>query len=94
LHALLGTLLIVTGISATVRAGLSRQAPLVAIATVALLAIIAAWLSGARFVGDMRNGPSLVMALATGVAILCYATILFAASTQRKGSAHKPDPAT
>ncbi len=77
LHALLGTLLIVTGVSVVVRASLARQLTLVAIATIALSAILLAWVSGGRFVGDMGNGASLVMALATGVAVLCYATILF-----------------
>jgi hypothetical protein len=44
---------------------------------IALLAIIVAWLSGSRFVGDMANGSSLAMAIATGVTILSYALILF-----------------
>ena len=44
---------------------------------VALLAILVAWLSGTRFVSDMSNAASLAMALATGVALLCYTTILF-----------------
>jgi hypothetical protein len=77
LHALLGTLLMVTGVSVVVRASLARQVTLVAVATLALSAILVAWVAGARFVGDMGNGTSLVMALATGVALLCYATILF-----------------
>ena len=81
LHALLGTLLIVTGVSVVVRASLARQPTLVAIATIALSAILVAWVSGGRFVGDMGNGTSLAMALATGVALLCYATILFITPT-------------
>jgi hypothetical protein len=77
LHALLGTLLLVTGISAVVRASLSRRTSLIAATSVALLAILVAWLSGTRFVSDMSNAASLAMALATGVALLCYTTILF-----------------
>ena len=48
-----------------------------ALTGVALIAILAAWSSGARFVGDLSKGPSLTMAMATGVALLCYAVILF-----------------
>jgi hypothetical protein len=80
LHALLGTLLLITGISAVVRAALLRGGVLITITGVALLAILLAWLSGTRFVGDSGNGESLIMALATGVAIICYATILFGAT--------------
>jgi hypothetical protein len=79
LHAVLGTLLLITGISAVVRASLTGRTPLITAAGVALLAILAAWASGARFVGDMGNAPSLTMGLATGLALLCYATILFIA---------------
>jgi hypothetical protein len=79
LHALLGTLLLITGISAVVRAALIRNNVLLAVASVALVAIIVAWLSGARFVGDAADGASLAMALATGVTILCYVIILFVA---------------
>jgi hypothetical protein len=77
LHALLGTLLLITGISALVRASLLRRGVLITVTGVALLAILLAWLSGTRFVADSGNGESLVMALATGVAIVCYAGILF-----------------
>ena len=79
LHALLGTLLIVTAASVVVRAALIRHAPLIVVGCVALLAILAAWLSGAKFVGDAANGASFGMALATGVAIVGYAAILFIA---------------
>jgi hypothetical protein len=77
LHAIVGTLLVVTGISAVVRAVLIRGPLSISLTGVALLALLAAWTSGAKFVGDMDKGPSLTMALATGVALLCYAIILF-----------------
>jgi len=77
LHALLGTLLLVTATAAVVRAVRVRRNAAIAITSVAFLAIILAWLAGTRFVGDADNGPSLVMGLATGVAILCYSAILF-----------------
>lgn len=77
MHAVLGTILLITGISAVVRASLVRQSVLVGITGVALLGIVVAWLSGARFVGTMANGASMTMAIATGVSLLCYALILF-----------------
>lgn len=79
LHALLGTLLIVTAVSVVVRAALARQAAPVLIGCVALLAILAAWFSGTKFVSDAANGASFGMAVATGVALLGYAIILFIA---------------
>jgi hypothetical protein len=44
--------------------------PLIALTTIALLAIIVAWLAGSAFVGNMANRTSLTMALGTAVAIL------------------------
>jgi hypothetical protein len=79
LHALLGTLLIITGVSVVVRAALARQAAPAVIGCVALLAILAAWLSGTRFVSDAADGASFGMAAATGVAALGYVIILFIA---------------
>ena len=77
LHALLGTLLLVTAIILVIRAVLARRAATIAISVVALLAIITAWLSGARFTGSEGDGASFAMAMATGVALLCYVAILF-----------------
>jgi hypothetical protein len=77
MHALLGTLLLVTGISVLGRALIARWPMAIGATAVALVALIVAWLSGARFVGDMANGSSLAMALATAVSLLCYTFILF-----------------
>jgi hypothetical protein len=77
LHALLGTLLLVTATMLVIRAVLARKAATIAIGVVALLAIITAWLSGARFTGSGADGASFAMAMATGVALLCYVAILF-----------------
>jgi len=77
IHAVLGTILLITGISAVVRASLVRQSVLIAMTGVSLLGIVVAWLSGARFVGTTANGASLTMAVATGVSILCYVVVLF-----------------
>ena len=77
LHALLGTLLVLASVAAVVRAARLGKTPLVVITTVGLIAILLAWISGARYVGSGGNDASLTMALATGVAILCYTTIIF-----------------
>jgi hypothetical protein len=80
LHALLGTLLLATGSTAVVRASLTRRPALIAAAVVGLLGLLTAWLSGAAFVGEIANGRSLAMALATAVALLSYTTIVLLSS--------------
>ena len=77
LHAVLGTLLLATAIAFIVRAALARKIATTVIGVIAFLAIIGAWLSGARFVGDAADGASFAMAIETGVALLCYVIILF-----------------
>lgn len=76
-HAILGTLLLITGIAAVIRASRLRARPLIALSGGALLATLVAWLSGAQFVGHMRNSTSETMALAAAVAMLCYALVIF-----------------
>jgi hypothetical protein len=76
----IGTLLIITSVSAVVRAALVRQPALIIIGRIALLAILTAWLAGTKFVADSANGASFAMAVATGVAVLAYATISFIAT--------------
>jgi hypothetical protein len=77
LHALLGTLLLITASVALVRSLRLGAPPPIALTAVAVLAIIVAWLAGSEFVGHMKNATSLTMALATAVAILCYALVIF-----------------
>ena len=77
-HAVLGTLLLVTAIAVIVRAALARTAAATVIGATAFLAMLTAWLSGARFVGDGAAGASFGMAIATGVALLGYVVLLFA----------------
>ena len=89
-HAVLGTLLLIGAVTVLIRAVRSHLLPLISLAALALAAIIAAWLSGARFVGTTTNGASLAMAIATAVAILAYVLILFLVATpavRREGAA-------
>jgi hypothetical protein len=86
LHALLGTLLVVTGIAAVVRASRLGRRPQSALSGTALLATLVAWLSGSAFVGHQKAAASLAMALAAAVAMLCYALLIFTLSVGRMWS--------
>jgi hypothetical protein len=92
LHALLGTLLLMTGIAAVVRATLARRGVLIGVAVLAFVAILVAWVAGTKFVGDMSDGASLLMALATAVAILCYASLLFIAPASGRAQGQESLP--
>lgn len=91
LHALLGTLLLITAVAALVRSSRLAATPTIALSAVALLAIIVAWLGGSAFIGHMKNGTSLTMAIATAVAILCYSLILFLVGTSRRSPPSRSD---
>lgn len=82
-HAVLGTLLLLTGVAAVVRASRLGARSLIALSAGALLATVIAWLSGSQFVGHEKNSASLTMALAAAVAILCYALMIFVLGIQR-----------
>jgi hypothetical protein len=60
------------------------------LAFVALIVILVVWFSGTKFVSDAANGASLGIALATGVAILRYATILFITIPTQVGATVRP----
>src|SRR4029077_10296341 len=80
-HAVLGTLLLIGAVTVLIRAVRTHLLPLIALAALALAAIIAAWLYGARFIGTTANSASLAMAIATGIAVLAYILILFLVAT-------------
>jgi uncharacterized membrane protein len=77
LHALLGTLLLITASAALLRSARLGATAAVVLTAVGLLVIVSAWIAGSEFVGHMKNATSLTMALATAVAILCYALVIF-----------------
>jgi hypothetical protein len=89
LHALLGTLLLITGIAAVIRASLLGARPLIALSVAATLATLVAWLSGTAFIAHQKAAASLAMALAAAIAILCYALMIF-----MLGVARTPSPAS
>jgi hypothetical protein len=85
LHTVLGLLLILAAVSMVVRAVIARHRPSIALSVIGLLAILAAAGAGASFTSDGTNGASLGMALATGVALLCYIIGLFVATVSAAG---------
>jgi hypothetical protein len=78
-HAVLGVLLVLTAVSLVVRAVIARHRAIIVLSSLGLLAILAAAGNGVSFLHSGTDGASLDMAIATGVALLCYIGILFAA---------------
>lgn len=76
LHAVLGALLVVAAVDLLVRAILSRRRAIIAVSALGLGAVAAAAGSGIGFLSNGDRGSSLGMALATAVAMLCYAACL------------------
>jgi hypothetical protein len=95
IHAVLGAILVISAVTAIVRAALVRRLVMVGAAAVGLVAIVVAAFSGASFVGDGSNGASLSMAVAAGVAIGSYALVLLlsagAAESAPADDAPQPD---
>ena len=73
MHALLGAILIVSALTAVVRAVLVRRPALIGATTAA---VVMAAFSGASFVGDGSNSSSMGMTVAAGVAVAAYALVL------------------
>lgn len=75
IHSIVALALFGAATSAVVRAIRARTA--VALTSGGLAAILAAAAAGAAFVGSGSDGASLTMALATAVAMFCYAATIF-----------------
>jgi hypothetical protein len=71
-HVTLGILLLITAISAIIRAVLARQKAVLVISVAGLAAITLANVDGARFVGSGQNADSSAMMVAAVVALVCY----------------------
>jgi hypothetical protein len=77
-HAVLALLLALSAIGLLVQALIARYWAAATTAAIGLVAIIAAAFSGAAFVNQGGpDGPSMAMAVLTGVAVLCYGTTLY-----------------
>jgi hypothetical protein len=74
-HAGLGLLIVLAAIALVVRSIVARHTASIVLSVIGLAAIASAAFNGARFVADGgQASASLAMALATAVAMLCYAT--------------------
>jgi hypothetical protein len=85
-HATLGLLMLVAGVSVLVRAIVARHRPAIASSAAGLAAIAAAAFSGATFVSSGQDGASMAMAILTGVALLCYLANLLAVVGAKDGA--------
>jgi hypothetical protein len=78
-HAVLGLLMLVAGVSVLTRAILARHRRAIAASAAGLAAIATAAVSGAAFASNGQAGASMAMAVLTGVALLCYLANLLVA---------------
>ena len=76
IHVILGILLIIAAIMLVVRAVQARHRSSIPTAVGGLVAILGAFGAGSSFARDGNNGASLVMAVLTAFAMLCYAANL------------------
>jgi hypothetical protein len=83
LHAVIGTLLLLAAIAFLARAALARARAATVLGGIGALAIIAAWVNGALFVGNGANGSSFGMAMGAALALLCYVTVVFLRPTRQ-----------
>lgn len=84
IHVVLGILIIVAAAFLVFRAVQARiGAPVLGASVVGLLAVLGAAGAGSAFTSNGANGASLGMALATAIAMLCYAANLVILGKQR-----------
>ncbi|HEY2441740.1 MAG TPA: hypothetical protein VGI31_01260 [Streptosporangiaceae bacterium] len=76
IHAVVGLLLIIAAVDLLVRAVLARHRVMIITSAVGLIAIVGAAVNGITFLKNGADGASLGMAVATGVAMLCYGVSL------------------
>jgi hypothetical protein len=86
LHAALGMFLLLASIFVLVRAIMARNVTLIVTSAAGLVAIFAAAFFGSGFTDKLTDGYSLGMAMATAVALVCYAIGLFAATARAPGA--------
>lgn len=73
IHVIVGILIVLAAIMLVVRAVQAKIRPVLATSVVGLLAVLGAFGAGSAFTQQGANGASLGMAIATAVAMLCYA---------------------
>jgi hypothetical protein len=85
-HVVLGLLLVLAAVGLVVQAVIARHWVLTATSVVGLLALVAATLSGDRFVAKGLPSASMAMAMLTGVALLAYGANLYLLASVRHQS--------
>lgn len=92
IHGVLGILLAVSGISTAVRSVRTKHRPLAISSVIAMLALIAATMTGFIFLDKGEDGASLGMALAGGVAMICYGFNIWVLGHAHEAEPTNPDP--
>jgi hypothetical protein len=75
-HVVLGILIILAAAGALFRAVRAKLSPVIATSVIGLLAVLGAFGAGSAFTHNGNNGASFGMALATAIAMACYAVNL------------------
>jgi hypothetical protein len=83
IHVILGILIVLAAIVLVVRAVQGKAGPVLVASVVGLVAVLGAFGAGESFARDGANGASFGMAVATAVAMLCYAANLVILGKQR-----------
>jgi hypothetical protein len=76
IHVILGILTILAAAVLVFRAVQAKAGPVLGLSIASLVAVLGAAFAGSAFTSNGANGASLGMALATAIAMLCYATSL------------------
>lgn len=92
-HTVLGLLLLASAIAVLTRAIMVRRKPVAVTSAIGLLAILGAAAAGSSFVSTGKAAASMGMAMATGVALLCYVVALYTLRPAAVGFPGDPDRA-
>jgi hypothetical protein len=82
LHAIVGTLIVISAATALVRAILIRKPGLIGLTSVAFLAVLVAWFAGSAFANTLAPTAARAMEWSTAIALLLYAIVLFIRTPQ------------
>jgi hypothetical protein len=82
LHAIVGTLIVISAATAAIRAILIRKPALIALMSVAFVVVLVAWFAGSAFANTLAPTAARVMEWSTAVALLLYAIALFLRTPQ------------
>jgi hypothetical protein len=89
LHAIVGTLIVVSAATAVIRAILMRTPGVIALMSAAFLAVLLAWFAGSAFANTLAPTAARAMEWSTAVALLLYAIILFVRTPQSAKAAEQ-----